>query len=235
MFKHFLSFFSSAQVLEAMEVRVGVRNASIVLAVFLISLPAYRDAYAEDTAPDFVLTDIDDDKFSLADFRGTTVVLTFVATRVITCKMQVLILNNVSKYFGDDVIIGLIGIGNETLWVGGDTDEQLRQFREDCGFEGIVARDTKGVADDYNVTYVPTTFIIDQAGFIRHKHVSATQTGESVLFEELQVVIPEFSSPLILLATIIALTLAVTVINAARATRKVKNLREKLVFRDQAI
>ena len=202
------------RVLEAMETRVGMRNVFIVLAVFLISLPVYRDAYAEDTAPDFVLTDIYGEEFSTADFRGTTVVLTFVATRVITCRMQVFVLNNVSRYFGDEVIVVLIGVSNETLWVGGDTDEQLRQFREDCGFEGIVARDTKGVADDYNVTYVPATFIIDQAGFTRHKHVSATQTGESVLLEELQVVIPEFSSPVILLATVVALTLAVAVINA---------------------
>ena len=194
--------------------RVGRRNAFIVLTVLLISLPVYKDAYAEVVAPDFALTDINDEKFSLADFRGTTVVLTFVATRVITCKIQVYILVNVSRYFEDDLVIVVIGVSTDTVSVGGDTDEQLRQFREDCGFEGIVASDTDGVADDYDVRYVPTTFIIDQAGFIRHKHISATQTGESVLLEELQVVVPEFSSPVILLATIIAVTLVVTMTNA---------------------
>jgi peroxiredoxin len=201
-------------VLEAMVMRVGRRNAFVVLTVFLISLPVYRDAHAEVTAPDFALTDIKDEKFSLADFRGTTVVLTFVATRVITCKMQVYILVNVSRYFEDDLVIVVVGVSTDTISIGGDTDEQLRQFREDCGLEGVVARDTNGVADDYDVKYVPTTFIIDQAGFIRHKHISATQTGESVLLEELQVIVPEFSSPMILLATIIAVILAVAVINA---------------------
>lgn len=186
-----------------------MRNVFAVLAIMLISLPAHKSVYAENLAPDFVLEDIEGEKFSLDDFRGTTVVLTFLATRVITCKMQVFILNNVSKHFGDDVIIVLIGISNETLWVGGDTDEQLRQFRQDCGFEGIVARDTKGVAEDYNVVFIPTTFIVDQAGLIRHRHIGATQTGESILLEELLVVIPEFSSPLILLAIITALTLDV--------------------------
>lgn len=197
-----------------MEMRAGRRNAFILLTVLLMSLPVHRDAYAEVPAPDFSLTDVNDEQFSLADFRGTTVVLTFVATRVITCKLQVHILVNVSRYFEDDLVIVAIGVSTDTISVGGDTDEQLRQFREDCGFEGIVARDTDGVADDYDVKYVPTTFIIDQAGFIRHKHISATQTGESVLLEELQVIVPEFSSPMILLATIVAVTLVVAITNA---------------------
>ena len=184
----------------------------IVFAVLLISLPSFGRVCAQETAPDFALTDIDGNDFSIADFRGTTVVLTLVSTRVIFCKMQVYILVNVSRYFEDDVVIALIGVSNNTVSIGGDTDEQLREFSEDCGFEGIVARDTKGVAEDYNVTYIPTTFIIDQAGFICHRHVGATQTRESVLLEELLVIIPEFSSPSILLAVIIALTFAVAVI-----------------------
>ena len=206
-----------------MKMRTGVLNAFIVLAVFIISLPVYKNVYAEDMAPDFALTNIEDEQFSLADFRGTTVVLTFVATRVITCKMQVFILNNDSKYFGDDVIIGLIGISNETLWVGGDTDEQLRQFREDCGFEGIVAKDTEKVAEDYNVTFIPTTFIIDQTGFIRQKHVGVAQTRESVIFKELQVIIPEFPSSLILSLFMIVTLLAVIICRRRHFIRPAMN------------
>ena len=107
------------------------RTVLFVLAVLLVSLSSFWKVYAHQAAPDFTLIDIDCEEFSTVDFRGTTVVLTFVATRVITCKMQVFVLNNISRYFEDDVIIILIGIGNKTLWVGGDTDEQLQQFRED--------------------------------------------------------------------------------------------------------
>jgi peroxiredoxin len=183
---------------------------SFFLAVLLISSYLFSKGYAQNIAPEFTLIDIDGEEFSTADFKGTTVILTFVASRVITCKMQVFVLNNVSKYFGDDVIIVLIGVSNETLWVGGDTDEQLGQFREGCGFEGIVARDTEGVAEQYNVTFVPTTFIIDQEGYIRHKHVGAIQSGSSVLLQELHVVVPEFSSTAILLFALILGTLATT-------------------------
>lgn len=187
------------------------RTVSFVSAVLLISLSSFWKVYAQETAPDFTLIDIDGEEFSTADFRGTTVILTFVATRVITCKMQVFVLDNVSRCFGDEVIVVLIGISNETLWVGGDTDEQLQQFREDCGFGGIVARDTEGVAEDYNVTFFPTTFIIDQEGYIRYKHVGVVQAGESVLLEELQVIVPEFSSTAILLFAVILSTLAIAV------------------------
>ena len=194
----------------------------MALLILLVSLSSLGRVHAEEVAPDFTLIDVDGNEFSLADFRGTTVVLTFVATRMITCKMQVFILNNISKYFGDEVIIVLIGINNETLWVGGDTEEQLQQFRDDCGFEGIVARDTEGVTDDYSVKYIPTTFIIDQAGYIRHKHVGVVQTGESVLLEELQVIVPEFSATAILLFIMVTSALAVFV--SARRHRGQDNL-----------
>ena len=194
----------------------------MALLILLVSLSSLGRVHAEEVTPDFTLIDIDDNEFSLADFRGTTVVLTFVATRIITCKTQVFILNNISRYFGDEVVIVLIGINNETLWVGGDTEEQLQQFRDDCGFEGIVARDTEGVTDDYSVTYIPATFIIDQAGYIRYKHFGVVQTGESVLLEELQVIVPEFSATAILLFIIVTSILAVFV--SARRHRGQDNL-----------
>jgi len=183
----------------------------MALLILLVNLSSLGGVSAEEVAPDFTLIDVDGNAFSLADFRGTTVVLTFVATKVITCKTQVFILNNISRYFGDEVIIILIGINNETLWVGGNTEEQLQEFRDDCGFEGIVARDTEGVTDDYSVVYIPTTFIVDQDGYIRHKHVGVVQTDGSVLLEELQVIVPEFSATAILLFIMVTSALAVFV------------------------
>jgi len=101
----------------------------------------------------------------------------------------------------------LIGVSNDTVSIGGDADEQLREFSEDCGFEGIVAKDTEEVAEHYNVTYLPTTFIVDQGRYIRHKHVGVVQTGEDILLGELQVIIPEFSSTAILLCIMALSTL----------------------------
>ena len=194
----------------------------------LIILSSRGRIYAQETVSDFTLTDIDGNEFSLVDFRGTTVVLSFVATRVIFCKMQVYILNNVSRYFGDDVIVILIGISNDTLWVGGDTDEQLRKFKEDCGFEGIVARDAEGVTEDYEVTYLPTTLIIDQYGYLRHKHIGVVQAGEDILIEELWVVIPEFSSNLILLGNLVIVSLIIAMIKSRKNTKQRKSNQKSL-------
>ena len=197
-----------------------VRFAFIAFTASLIILPSLERTYAQETVPDFTLTDIEGNEFSLADFRGTTVVLSFVATRIIFCKMQVRILDNVSRYFGDDVIVILIGISNNTMWVGGDTDEQLQRFKEDCGFEGIVARDTEGVTENYDVAYITTTLIIDQYGYFRHKHIGVVQAD--ILIEELWVVIPEFSLNLILLVNLVIVSLVIAMIKSGKNTKQRK-------------
>jgi len=193
--------------------RMDIRTISIAFAVLLIGLASFGKVSAQEKAPDFTLTDIDGNEFSIADFSGKTVVLSFVATRVVFSKMQVCVLVNVSKSMGDDVAIILIGASTHTLEIGGDTKEELRKFRDDCGFEGVVAADTKGVAEDYNVTYIPTLFIIDQAGYIRHKHLGVVDAREQVLLKELQAIVPEFSSPVILLFVAVSVTLVIVLLN----------------------
>ena len=205
-----------------------VRFAFIAFTASLIILSSLGRIYAQETVSDFTLTDIEGNEFSLVDFRGTTVVLSFVATRIIFCTMQVYILDNVSRYFGDDVIVILIGISNDTLWVGGDTDEQLRKFQEDCGFDGIVARDAEGVTEDYEVAYLPTTLIIDQYGYLRHKHVGVIQTGEDLLLEELWVVIPEFSSSVILLANLAIASLIIAIVKSRKSIKQRKSIQKSL-------
>jgi len=171
-----------------------IKKVSIFFTFLLLSFSLFTKVQAQQTAPYFTLTDVDGNSFSITDFQGKTLVLTFVATRVIFCKLQVNVLVNVSKYFGKDVAMVLIGVSNNTIRIGGDTEEQLKTFREDCGFQGIVARDTAGVTEKYNVTYVPTTFIVDQSGYICHKYVGAVQTGEDVLLNDLLAIVPELSS-----------------------------------------
>ena len=184
------------------KIEMRIKTFSIFSTLILVSFSLFIKADAQQRAPYFKLTDVDGNSFSISTFQGKTVVLTFIATRVILCKLQVNILVNVSKHFGSDVAILLIGVSNQTIQVGGDTDEQLKSFREECGFEGIVARDIAGVAENYNVTYVPTTFIIDQGGYICYKHVGAVQTSEDVLLE-LDVIVPELSSTSFILSFLI--------------------------------
>jgi alkyl hydroperoxide reductase subunit AhpC len=55
-----------------------------------------------------------------------------------------------------------------------DTDDVLRLYREELGIEWVVAGDKNGVSKRYQVTSIPTLFIIDQQGVIRAKYVGVT-------------------------------------------------------------
>jgi peroxiredoxin len=189
--------------------RLGLASLTVLVLITSLSPVMSSQPEVQLPAPSFTLTDVDGHVFSITDFRGTTVVLSFMVARSVFCKMQVKILVNASRYFGDDVVIIVIGADSQTVTIGGDSDEQLREFKQKCNFTGVVARDTNGVAENYNVTYVPMTFIIDQGGFIRHKHVGVVDAGENILLAELSAIVPEFSSPVILLIAMASTTAAI--------------------------
>lgn len=186
-----------------------MKFASMGFMFLALCLSSVWQAFCAEAAPSFTLTDIDGNSFSTSDFRGKVVVLTFVATRFIFCEAQANILMDLYEYFRGDMILLAIGVDAETHPMGGDTDEQLRDFKNNTEFSGRVARDTEGIAIDYNVKYVPTSFIIDQDGYIRHKHVGIVET--QTLLNELQIVIPEFSSVQVVLIFMIAATLTIAV------------------------
>lgn len=184
---------------------------------------AFADADIGSIAPDFTLIDVDGRSFSLSDFRGTTVVLTFMASRCVMCMLQIRMLVNVSNYFGDDITVIAIGVSSDDFVIGGDTDDALGSIRETYGVFGILARDTDNVVDLYGVRHIPTMFIMDSDGRVRRKHVGVLDASEEVLLEELPGIIPEFHSTATWLVALI-LSAVVTVV-VARANRKSVRLR----------
>jgi peroxiredoxin len=193
-----------------------------VLAFFFLQSilfsPVFAQADVGSQAPDFTLTDIEGQNFSLSEFRGDTVILTFVASRSVICRWQVETLVNISRGFGENVIFVLIGVNGEEFSIGGDTDTDLQELRKMYDFTGIVAGDTDNVAQKYDVLFIPTTFIIDYDGNVRRKHVGALDTRESALLQELPTIIPELPSTSTLLVALILGALAAAI--CARQARK---------------
>jgi len=146
-------------------------------------------AIAEEIAPNFTLTDIDGIDFSLSDYRGKVVLLDFFATSCGTCRAEISRLRVLHEEFGDDLVIISVSIVPLS-----DTVESLRQFREDYEMDWIVARDTNGVSWSYGVTSTATRVIIDQEGYIQHRHVGITD--ESVLQDEIYEIMSEFGTDL---------------------------------------
>ena len=175
------------------------RVEKIVLLICLTLVFSSVDfAFAEEIAPNFTLRDIDDVLFSLNDFRGKVVFIDFFATWCGSCRAGIPTLRILHEEFSEDLVIISISVASFT-----DTVEGLKQFREDYDMNWIIALDTMGVSYNYSVTHIPTKVIIDQEGNIKHRHVGLP--GETLLREEIQGIVPEFSVlilPLILLFTL---------------------------------
>lgn len=130
-------------------------------------------------APDFSLTNINRNDFSLSDYRGTVVLLDFFTTCCVPSVEEISHLESLYEEFGEDLAI---------LSISPENEEVLREFRDKYDIGWTIAKDTAEVFDTYNVLFIPTLFIIDQHGYIRHRHVGLT--GENVLRPEIKSLLP---------------------------------------------
>ena len=190
-------------------------NRKIVLLISLTLLSfLIRSVTAQEVAPDFTLTDIYGIEFSLSDYRGKVILLDFFDTSCIPCLEEIPHLNSLHEEFNEDLVIISISVSPSL-----DTVEKLQQFRQEHEIDWILARDTIGIYDEYNVQYIPTLVIVDQEGYIQRRHVGLTD--ESVLKEEIYEIIPEFGT----WASIIFVFLTLTV---AALTHKRRSLLRKI-------
>jgi cytochrome oxidase Cu insertion factor (SCO1/SenC/PrrC family) len=128
---------------------------------------------AHSLAPDFLLTDVDGKNFKLSDYRGKVVVLEFMQTTCEYCQAQEPRMKELRSRFPGDVVMVIISINP------GDTEEILRQYRDQNLVGWIAIRDTSEVSSAYNVSGTPTIFIIDKNGDIAFQHVGFTDSDSA--------------------------------------------------------
>jgi len=164
-----------------------VKKKIFLLAYTVLFMLPVGCTIAQEIAPNFTLTDIDGTEFSLSDYRGRVVLLDFFATWCGPCVAEIPHLKSLHEKFGEDLIIISISVSPSS-----DTVEKLQEFRQEHGIDWIIARDTIEISNEYDVQFIPTLVIIDQEGYIQHRHVGLTD--ESVLYEEIHEIIPEFET-----------------------------------------
>jgi peroxiredoxin len=120
----------------------------------------------EQPAPNFELEGRRNNEFRLSSYRGRVVFLNFWATWCEPCQRELPAFADFNAEQGDDGAIVLAVNAGETV-------EQVDAYFEDHHLKNIpVLMDSDlAVYDLYNIQLLPTTYVIDATGVVRHMHL----------------------------------------------------------------
>jgi len=159
-----------------------VENIFVITLIALIAIVVYFSrgigggGETGGNAPNFTLTDTDGNIFSLSDFRGKVVVLDLMATWCGPCVYEIPNLKEVQQHYGDSIIILSISVG-------GDSNQELKNFKVEQGATWRFAIDTDDVGTKYGALYIPKLVIIDKNGNIEFANEGVTSS--STLIEKI--------------------------------------------------
>ena len=131
-------------------------------------------------APGFSTPTLGGKAVSLSDLRGKVVVLDFWATWCGPCGRALPMLENVAEYFADKPV-AIMGVNLDR----GGTDG-VAKFVQKNGLTFPQALDSDGsISNRYVVNVIPTSFVIDQEGIVRHVHIGFDPQYEETLKKEI--------------------------------------------------
>ena len=133
-------------------------------------------------APAFDLQTLDGDRVSLAELRGSPVVLNFWASWCIPCREEAPLLTAADATYRSQGL-RILGVVYQ------DSTESARDFMERYGqrYTGLLDPDGR-TAIDYGVFGIPETFFIDRAGIVRSRQVGALT--EADLRRQIEAIMP---------------------------------------------
>ena len=163
-----------------------------LLCILMFCLPAYQSIAAEPgvqtlsavskpvAAPAFELTDLDGQPHKLTDYLGKVVVLNFWATWCPPCREEMPSMQRGWEKVRDEDIV-FLGVN-----VGEDADTVFLFLADySVDFPLLLDKDAT-VIEQYPVTGLPTTYIIDPQGRITHRAVGGRAWDDEALLNSLR-------------------------------------------------
>lgn len=130
-------------------------------------------------APEFELIDLEGKKFTLADFRGKTIVIDFWATWCGPCLSSFPAMKKLVEYYQADPSVKFVFINT---WQSEENKEEIvRNFLNKTGYPFFVLLDKNDeVVNKFKVSGIPTKFVVDPNGRIRFISVGydGNESGE---------------------------------------------------------
>lgn len=154
----------------------------ILVALLGVTTATALAASRGDRAPDFSLPDLKGKTVKLSSLRGKVVVVDFWASWCVPCKKELPALDAMQRQYtaaGKDVVILAINIDSRR--------ENAEKFLKSAKIGALrVLLDPQGaVADQYEPPTMPTSYVIDKKGVIRHVHEGYTPGDEKKLAAEI--------------------------------------------------
>lgn len=154
---------------------------AVVILVFAVALLAQNAQALEAGAkiPNFTLLNMQDEKVSLADFKGQIVILNFWATWCPPCRQEMPEFNKMDEELKKSGAAVLLTIN---LTDGRrETKSKVSQFMATNKYGFRVLLDTEGkAANIFSISGIPTTIIVDRNGVL-HKQILGATTKDKVM------------------------------------------------------
>ncbi len=132
---------------------------------------AARTIAAGSMAPDFSITDLEGNTYSLKALKGKTIVLNFWFTSCAPCREEIPELNQLAERYKDNSSVIFLAVTY-------DSPEKVKGFLCKNPFKFRIAAGQQSMIDQYGVTAYPTSLIIDETGNIAF--LLATYDGTNV-------------------------------------------------------